>query len=145
MTLEMWEKMKSNIQLEHTEYIPKELCSGILYVSQRFQVAAHLCACGCKSKVVTPLGDCEWEFTEKNGKPTLSPSIGNWQIPCRSHYWITNGEIIWSYSWTEEQVEKGRLKEKEIRESYFNSKIQKKSVFKRIFEWVTNRIKQFRT
>ena len=40
--------------LERVTYIPKELGQGKLYVSTEYGVAAHLCACGCGSKVVTP-------------------------------------------------------------------------------------------
>jgi hypothetical protein len=55
--------------------------------------AGHLCACGCGNKVVTPLDPAEWSFRDRSGLPTLFPSIGNWQLPCRSHYLITDGRI----------------------------------------------------
>lgn len=110
--------MNSNIILEYVEYVPKEIAPGILYVSKRYNVAVHLCPCGCMSKVVTPLGACEWEFYDDDGEPTLSPSIGNWQIPCKSHYWIECGKIEWSYQWSEEQIEEGYKDEKSRREKY---------------------------
>lgn len=73
---------------------------GILYVSHRFGLAIHMCACGCRIQTVTPLNDIEhpksgWSYKEEDGKPTLHPSIGNQQFPCKSHYWVTDGEIVW--------------------------------------------------
>src|SRR3954463_1662045 len=99
------------IKLERVYYMPKELEEGVLYLSEEFGVAAHLCPCGCKTKIVTPIGPVDWSFSEIKGKPTLHPSIGNWQLPCRSHYWIIKGVIKWSYPWTEEEVETGRKAE----------------------------------
>ena len=57
--------------------------SGVLYVSEKYAVAGHLCACGCGNKVITPLRPEEWSFTEHNGLPSLWPSIGNWQLERR--------------------------------------------------------------
>ena len=31
-----------------------------------------------------------WDYTEKDGKVSLSPSIGNYNFPCQYHYIITN-------------------------------------------------------
>src|SRR5688572_27803500 len=95
------------IKLLLVQYLPKELEAGVLYVSKEFGVAGHLCPCGCGNKIITPLGSNEWSFTEYKGKPTLYPSLGNWQLPCKSHYWITEGEIEWSYQWTDEKIKEG--------------------------------------
>ena len=100
--------------------MPKVLEPGVLYVSQEFKTAAHLCACGCGEKVRTPLGPTEWKLTEAPNGPTLYPSIGNWQQPCRSHYWIRRGEIVWAEDWSEEQVEFGRQHEMNRRRHYYD-------------------------
>lgn len=113
------------IQLQKVYYIPRELEEGILYYSEEFSTASHLCPCGCRNKVVTPIGPINWSFTEKYGEATLDPSLGNWQLPCRSHYWIINGMIEWSYPWTEEQIERGR-KHEEIRSNLFHEKLDRK-------------------
>ena len=76
--------MVNIVTLERVKYLPRELLPGTLYVSKEFAVAGHLCACGCGSKVITPLGPAEWTFSERKGRPTLRPSVGNWQLPCRS-------------------------------------------------------------
>lgn len=84
----------SELIIKETKHIPHDIEDGVLYVSEEFQLAIHLCACGCQGKTVTPLGDM-WTLTVSEGKPTLYPSIGNQNWPCRSHYWVTNGQIIW--------------------------------------------------
>jgi hypothetical protein len=77
------------------EFIPKDIETGKLYISKKFQVAIHLCACGCRGKTVTPLN--EWKLTENNNQVSLSPSIGNWsgEIPYHAHYYITYNKIKW--------------------------------------------------
>ena len=87
----------------YLQFLPPQnaMQEGILYISKRFQVAKHLCACGCMSDTVTPFehqGETMtlpgWKFTDNDGLVTLSPSIGNAQFPCKSHYWIQNNKII---------------------------------------------------
>ena len=76
-----------------TKYIPDILEDGILHVSKEYKTATHLCACGCKEKVVTPLKPRFWTFNMNEDKPTLSPSIGSFSLPCKSHYFITDGVV----------------------------------------------------
>ncbi|MEK6782184.1 MAG: DUF6527 family protein [Bacteroidota bacterium] len=130
------------IKLLLAQYLPKELEPGVLYVSEEFGVAGHLCPCGCGSKIITPLGPTEWSFTEYDEKPTLCPSIGNWQLPCRSHYWITDGEIEWSYQWTEEQIIDSRQSEERRKRIYYdklNLKRRKKTWIPSIIGWIFKR------
>ena len=49
-----------------------------------YATAVHLCACGCGNKVVTPFSPAEWQLTYDGDTVSLSPSIGNWQFPCKS-------------------------------------------------------------
>lgn len=77
-----------------TEYIPAEPDEGVLYISMQFETAVHLCACGCRAKVVTPLGPDDWTLMF-DGTVTLRPSIGNGQQRCRSHYYIRSNNIEW--------------------------------------------------
>ncbi len=77
-----------------TEYIPAEPDEGVLYISMQFETAVHLCACGCKAKVVTPFGPDDWILTF-DGTVTLRPSVGNGQQRCRSHYHIRRNNIDW--------------------------------------------------
>ena len=77
-----------------TKSIPAAPLAETLYVSMEYRTAVHLCACGCGTKVVTPLGPNDWILTF-DGTVTLRPSIGNGQQECRSHYYIRNDRIDW--------------------------------------------------
>ncbi|PKQ10129.1 MAG: hypothetical protein CVT69_01360 [Actinobacteria bacterium HGW-Actinobacteria-9] len=90
---------------EYVETMPETLEPGRLYISQRFRTAAHLCACGCGSRVVTPLKPAKWQLTEAGGRVSLSPSIGRWQLPCKSHYWIRDNQVVWSGAVSEEEMQ----------------------------------------
>jgi hypothetical protein len=68
---------------------------GILYVSETYGAAAHLCACGCGAETYTPLRLINAGGWTLSDGPTLRPSIGNYGFPCGSHYYVTNGEIQW--------------------------------------------------
>src|SRR5438046_3132314 len=105
-------------KLQHVHYMPTELTPGVLYVSEEFGIAIHLCACGCGSKIKTPLGPTEWSVEQTKSGPSLRPSVGNWQETCQSHYWITRGEIRWADKWTPEQIAAGRRSEEERRRAY---------------------------
>ena len=116
--------------------MPEQLKPGILYVSEAFSTAAHLCACGCGSKIRTPLSIVEWELEATKNGPSLYPSIGNWQITCRSHYWIRQGKIIWASAWSSEEVATGRLEEENRRQSYFikqNNLLE--GTLQRFYQW----------
>ncbi|MET8893193.1 DUF6527 family protein [Streptomyces albogriseolus] len=68
----------------------------------------HLCCCGCGNKVVTPLSPTNWSLTFDGDSISLSPSIGNWSYPCRSHYWIRANTAQWAERWTPRQIEAAR-------------------------------------
>lgn len=131
----------NTIRLERVQYIPKQLSRGILYVSERYSVAAHLCACGCGNKVITPLGPAEWSFSEEDGLPSLWPSIGNWQLPCRSHYVIGYGRIDWAGAWTDAQILAGRRAEEKRRQAYYAEKFQL-DTFAKIWDWILRAIRK---
>jgi hypothetical protein len=71
----------NEIVLQRVVAMPREFAPGILYVSDEFGVAGHLCACGCGSKVVVPLGP--WSGRSRNGwKAILRPrsATGNFLV-----------------------------------------------------------------
>ena len=109
------------IRLERVQYMPKQLQPGVLYVAEQFGAAAHLCACGCGSKIRTPLGPTDWKLHDTAAGPSLWPSIGSWQLPCRSHYWIRRGEIEWSGDWSEEEIADGRRMEERRNRAYYEA------------------------
>lgn len=90
--------MKTNeLKIISCETIPDKLEEGSIYVSEIYDIAIHLCTCGCKRKTVTPIGNGEWSITINESKATLRPSIGNFkgENPYHAHYYITNGIIEW--------------------------------------------------
>lgn len=111
--------MIDKVKLLEVKYLPQELDSGILYVSKKYSIVGHLCPCGCGNKIITPLGSTEWKLKIRKGKPTLYPSLGNWQLSCKSHYWIIDGEIEWSYQWDDDQIKRGQKAEDMRRKFYF--------------------------
>ena len=84
------------IEPEFVQYVPEQLAPGVLYVSLEYKVAVHNCACGCGWKTVTPLSRRQGWILSYNGESvSLNPSIGNLQYPCKSHYMITDNQIMW--------------------------------------------------
>lgn len=124
-------------ELQHVHFMPKDLHPGVLYVSKEFGAVAHLCPCGCGTKIRTPLGPTEWLFDETPEGPTLSPSIGNWHLPCQSHYWISGGEVVWSKRWTAAQIAAGRRAENARRVAHFSSlPTRRPSIAQRFSRWL---------
>lgn len=76
--------------------VPKDLRQGILYVCFDCNVVVHLCACGCGEKVVLPIAPDFWSVKYDGETVSLAPSIGNFQFPCKSHYWIRENRVIWA-------------------------------------------------
>jgi hypothetical protein len=126
-----------NFEMQRVHYMPKELKPGVLYVSEEFDIAIHLCACGCGSKVKTPLGPTEWSVEETKSGPSLRPSIGNWQQACQSHYWIDRGEVVWAENWTPEEIAAGRRQEEKRRRTYYDVLDRRRGgVLQRFWHWL---------
>jgi Family of unknown function (DUF6527) len=88
--------MKQNrLQHEFVDFIPDKMRAGILYVSMSYGTVTHLCCCGCANEVVTPLTPSDWTLTFDGETISLAPSIGSWNMPCRSHYWIRENVVCW--------------------------------------------------
>jgi hypothetical protein len=103
---------------EFVEYIPDELEDGVIYVSMDYATAAHRCACGCGSEVITPFSPTDWRLTFDGETVSLKPSIGNWSFPCQSHYWIERGRIRWAPKWSREKIEAGRARDRRAKERH---------------------------
>jgi hypothetical protein len=85
----------TTIKHEFVKFIPDVLSEGVLYVSDAYGTAMHKCFCGCGNRVVTPLSSTGWQLTIEIDSVSLSPSIGSYQLPCRSHYFITKNQVLW--------------------------------------------------
>ncbi|MFD3458239.1 DUF6527 family protein [Nocardia fluminea] len=108
---------------EFVEYVPVDLTDGVLYVSIAYRTAVHRCACGCGNKVVTPISPADWQVLFDGDSVSLSPSIGNWGFPCRSHYWIRSNRVLWSGNWSQKQIDAGRARDQRDRERYFGTRV----------------------
>jgi hypothetical protein len=104
---------------EYTEFIPKTLDDGVLYISKKFKTASHRCCCGCGTKIVTPLRETEYSFTDHGRVVSLSPSIGNWNHPCQSHYWIRKNQVVWAPTMSKEEIGRNRVADDALREAHF--------------------------
>lgn len=116
--------MKREIVLSHqfVEYIPSELEERTIYVSMAFGTVAHRCCCGCGNEVVTPLAPTDWTLIYDGESISLDPSIGNWNFPCQSHYWIENNKVKWALQMSKEEIKKGRIHDRFAKAKYFESK-----------------------
>lgn len=101
----------AEFRLELTEYIPADPEPGVLYASIKYATAVHLCACGCGRKVVTPLSPVGWRLTF-DGTVSIHPSIGNWQYPCHSHYFIRSSKVIWATPLAPGQIEAAKQRDR---------------------------------
>lgn len=96
---------------EFVDAIPGKIEPGRVYISMEYATAVHNCCCGCGLEVVTPFSPTDWKLMFDGVSVSLSPSIGNWSFPCRSHYWIRNNIVQWAGDWSNEQVEAGRAQD----------------------------------
>ncbi|WP_211904760.1 DUF6527 family protein [Ralstonia syzygii] len=109
--------------LEHrfVRSVPRELEPGILYVSMEYATAVHSCCCGCGEQVVTPLSPTDWKMTYDGESVSLMPSIGNWQLPCRSHYVIRQGRVIEAAPWSSAQVVAEQRRDKAAKARFYRN------------------------
>jgi len=110
------------LAFEFVENIPENLKDGILYISTKYATAIHKCCCGCGNEVVTPLSPAQWSLTFDGDSVSLDPSIGNWNFPCRSHYWILRNKVKTAPTWSSKKVEAGRAQERASMQKYLDRK-----------------------
>lgn len=88
--------------------IPEDPETGVLYVSVEYATTLHLCACGCGQEVVLGISPDDWRFCWDGQTISISPSVGNWSLPCQSHYIIRHNGIQWTRPWSDEKIARGR-------------------------------------
>lgn len=113
---------KETIRHEFVEYIPEHLVDGVLYISVAYNTVAHSCLCGCREQVITPLSPTDWKLIYDGKAVSLHPSIGSWNLPCRSHYWIRAGAVQWAESWSREQVAAEREFDRTAKADYYGDR-----------------------
>jgi hypothetical protein len=112
---------RTTIQHQFVDTVPDALQEGVVYVCIPYTTAVHRCLCGCGEEVVTPIRPTGWSLTFDGVTVSLHPSIGNWDFPCRSHYWITHNRVRWDRQWTPAEVATGRRREDAHRTQYFGA------------------------
>lgn len=110
-------------RLEHrfVDGVPRQLEPGVLYISLEHGTAIHSCCCGCGEEVVTPLTPTDWRMTYDGETVSLQPSIGNWQLKCRSHYVINRGRVVEAGPWTQKQVLAEQARDKRAKAAHYST------------------------
>lgn len=101
-----------------TETFPPTMDAGALYVSIPYRTCGHLCCCGCGHEVITPLSPAQWSISYDGENVSLAPSIGNWSLPCRSHYWIRDGHVRWSRRYSTAEIDQNRNRDRRLLAAY---------------------------
>lgn len=109
------------LQHRFVEFIPEILEDGVLYISMEYCTAIHKCVCGCGNKVVTPISPTGWQLEFDGKSISLSPSIGNWNFDCQSHYWIKKNEIQHARKWDQYEIQEGRDMDLKIKDDFYSS------------------------
>jgi hypothetical protein len=104
--------------------VPRDIEPGKLYLSIAYTTAIHLCCCGCGSEVVTPLHPARWSVTYDGETVSLSPSVGSWALPCRSHYVIRRNKVRWARQWSNERIEAGRERDRRALSAHFQRDVE---------------------
>lgn len=112
---------KKSITPEFVDFIPDRLEDGILYISQRYNTAAHKCCCGCGEEVITPLTPADWSVRKTGDTVSLSPSIGNWSFACKSHYWISENQVQWAREMPQWKIDRVRARDKADKQAYIEA------------------------
>ncbi len=107
------------LQHKFVEFMPDEIEDGTLYISIEYCTAIHKCVCGCGNEVVTPLSPTDWEFTFDGKSVSLSPSIGNWNFECKSHYWIVRNKVKHARKWTDWEIDNDRDRDSKRKKRFF--------------------------
>ena len=66
-----------------------------------------------------PLGPTDWKLIYDGKSGSLDPSIGNWNFPCQSHYWIQHDRVRWAGRWSQQEIEAGRAADLAAKATYF--------------------------
>ena len=133
------------INFEFVQAIPRKLEGETFYISTDYSTIVHSCCCGCGHEVVTPLSPTDWKLIFDGISISLSPSIGNWSLPCQSHYWIVENKVEWADQWSSKQIEAGRADNQQIKQDYYkrihdivNPKADQlqQSLWARVWNWI---------
>jgi hypothetical protein len=121
-------------RLEKVERLPAALDDNVVYVSEEFELAALKCACGCGHRVNLLLGDGH-TVNDVQGLADIWPSIGVWDAPCRSHFWIQSGRVLWAAQWSDTEIH-GAMEQQLSR--HLHASKMSKPWYERLALWLVN-------
>ena len=110
---------ETHLRPEFVTSFPTPMEHGVMYVSIEYNNCGHLCACGCGREVITPLSPAQWSITYDGENISIWPSVGNWSLPCQSHYIVDRGRIRWARSFTEREIERNRVHDRALLEGQY--------------------------
>ena len=111
----------THLRPEFVTSFPAPMNHGILYVSVEYNSCGHLCACGCGREVITPLSPAQWKFTYDGENISMRPSIGNWSLPCQSHYIVDCGKVRWARNFTADEIARNRFRDRVLLEGQYSA------------------------
>ena len=111
---------------EFVEFIPSSVEDGILYVSIPYATAVHRCCCGCRAEIVTPLTPTDWTLLYDGETVSLDRSVGSWNLPCKSHYWIRRNEVRWSVAWSKKDIAAGKERDQRAKQAYYGAAVHER-------------------
>jgi hypothetical protein len=69
--------------------------------------------------VVTPLSPTDWQLVFDGKAISLYPSVGSWNLPCQSHYWIRRDMVEWAPRWSRQRIEAERSRDRVAKADYY--------------------------
>ena len=118
----------------YVKAVPSSMDEGILYISS-YGSAIHKCCCGCGNEVVTPLGPAQWHITKQGDTVTLRPSVGSWNLPCQSHYHITNNRIEWLPKFSPAQIAANQRSDNAAKHAHYDAK-RRVGLWTKLWNWL---------
>jgi hypothetical protein len=113
-----------NISHEFVDFIPRDMEERTLYIAIEFATASHKCFCGCGSEVVTPISPVGWQLIYDGETVSLTPSVGSWSLPCKSHYWIRRDKVEWAPAMSQEEIAAVRRRDDFDRTRHYGAAVQ---------------------
>ena len=107
------------------------------HYSQRFEMAALSCPCGCGHRVMLNLLD-QHRLVIEGGLPTVTPSILVSDAPCLSHFYVSRGHVQWAQQWSKQTVD--QVMQSQVRRHVEQDKRrqQKRSLIRRCADWLAS-------
>lgn len=119
--------MLKKIKHIFVEPIPESLEEGMLYISIKSRVSKHLCYCGCGELVIVIFSPTDWQLIFNGPTISIQPSIGNWQYNCKSHYFVTENNVVVARKMTSKEIADNRKQDFKNKERFY--KKSKKNIW----------------